>query len=72
MDEPIKMYRNMIWNILDEGSKLTVIGILMQNGFSGDCKLISKVDSDTTVMEVSDNYGHQLILPINILDILND
>ena len=72
MDEPIKMYRNMIWDILDDGSKLTVIGILMQNEFSGDCKLISKVDGNITVMEVNDNYGHQLILPINILDILNE
>ena len=65
------VYKNMIWEILDQGSKLAILTLLMENDFKGNCKLISKVDGDTTIMEVTDEFGHQLILPINILDILN-
>ena len=72
MDEPIKVYENMIWEILDKGSKLTLISILMNNGFEGNCKLIAKIDGDVTVLEVNDESGHYMILPINILDILNE
>jgi hypothetical protein len=72
MDKPIKVYENMIWEILDKGSKLTLLSILMDNGFEGDCKLIAKIDGDVTVLEVNDESGHCMILPINILDILNE
>jgi hypothetical protein len=67
----IKMYNNMIWEILDDDSKLYILSILTEQGFQGDCKLISVVDGDTTIMEVTDAFEHRLILPINILDILN-
>ena len=72
MGDPIKVYKNMIWDILDEGSKLTLIDILMNNGFEGNCKLIAKIDGEVTVLEVNDESGHCMILPINILDILNE
>ena len=72
MDEPIKVYENMIWEILDESSKLTLISILMNNGFEGKCKLIAKIDGEVTVLEVNDESGHCMVLPINILDILNE
>lgn len=72
MEDPIKVYENMIWNILDEGSKLTLISVLMNNGFEGNCKLIAKIDGEVTVLEVNDESGHYMILPINILDILNE
>jgi len=72
MNEPIKIYENMIWEILDEGSKLALIGILMNNGFEGNCKMIAKIDGDKSVLEVNDESGHNMILPINILDILNE
>lgn len=72
MEGPIKVYENMIWDILDEGSKLTLISVLMNNGFEGNCKLIAKIDGDVTVLEVNDESGHYMILPINILDILNE
>jgi hypothetical protein len=72
MDKPIKVYENMIWEILDKGSKLTLLSILMDNGFEGNCKLIAKIDGDVTVLEVNDELGHCMILPINILDILNE
>ena len=72
MSEPIIVYKNLIWEILDTGSKLTLLDILMNNRFKGECKVISKVEGNTTVMEVTDNYGNCLVLPINILDILNN
>lgn len=71
MDEPICVYKNMIWEILDEGSKLTIIDMLIDNGFVGNCKLIAKIVGDVTVMEINDEYNHQLVLPIDIIDILN-
>lgn len=72
MNEPIKVYKNMIWEILDKGSKLTLLDILMNNGFEGNCKLIAKIDGEVTVLEVNDESGHYMTLPINILDILNE
>jgi hypothetical protein len=72
MNKPIKIYENMIWEILNEGSKLTLISLLMDSGFEGDCKLIAKVEGESTILEINDELGHNLILPINILDILND
>ena len=72
MEEPIKLYDNLLWEILDDGSKLAVIGLLMDSGFDGDCKMIAKIDGETTVLEVRDKHGHEMILPINILDILNN
>lgn len=72
MEDPIKVYENMIWDILDEGSKLTLISVLINNGFEGNCKLIAKIDGEVTVLEVNDESGHCMVLPINILDILNE
>lgn len=72
MDEPIIVYKNMIWDILDKGSQLALLDIMMENGFQGNCKLTSKIEGDTTVMEIRDEHEHYLVLPINILDILND
>lgn len=72
MNKPIKIYENMIWEILNEGSKLTLISLLMDSGFEGDCKIIAKVEGESTILEINDELGHNLILPINILDILND
>lgn len=72
MDEPIRVYKNMIWEILSDESKLFILELLIQGEFKGDCKLISRVDNETTIMEIRDKHGHEMILPINILDILND
>lgn len=72
MKEPVKLYENLLWEILDDGSKLAVIEILIESGFDGICKMIAKIDGETTVLEVRDEHGHELILPINILDILNN
>ena len=72
MDEPIIVYKNMIWEILDKGSKLTLLDIMMNNGFQGNCKLTAKIEGEISVMEVRDESGHYLVLPINIIDILNE
>lgn len=68
MDIPIEVYKNLIWEILDDSSKLYIIELLMNQGFKGECKVIAK----DGCLEVNDNYGNQMILPINILDILNE
>jgi hypothetical protein len=62
----------MIWDILDDGSKLYIINLLINSGFTGECKLISKVVGNTTIMEIKDETGKVMELPINILDILNN
>lgn len=72
MNEGIHVYGNLLWDILDQESKLFIITLLMENGFDGECKLISVIDGDTTIMEVTDTFGHSMVLPINILDILNN
>lgn len=72
MDEPIRVYKNMIWEILSDESKLFILELLIQGEFKGDCKLMSIVEGGTTIMEIRDNYNHYMVLPINILDILND
>lgn len=72
MDEPIRVYKNMIWEILSDESKLFILELLIQGEFKGDCKLITVVEGGTTIMEIRDNYDHYMVLPINILDILND
>lgn len=69
MDEkPIVMYKNLLWEILDNGSKLYILGLLIEQGFKGECKLITK----DGVLEITDKFGKQLIIPIDILALLND
>lgn len=68
----IKVYENLIWNILDDDSKSFIITLLSEQKFQGECKLISKVSGDSTILEINDNFEHSLVLPINILDILNE
>lgn len=72
MDKPIIVYKNMVWEILSDESKLLILSLLLDNGFEGNCKLISVVDGESTIMEVTDESDHKLVLPINILDILNN
>lgn len=71
MSNPIIIYKNMIWEILDQGSKLAILSLLMENGFEGNCKVISEVANGTTVLKFTDDFNHEMVLPINILDILN-
>lgn len=72
MSESLKIYENILWSLLDEGSQLYILNILMESGFKGETKIISKILGDTSVMTVTDNYDHEIELPINIVDILNN
>jgi hypothetical protein len=71
MEKPINIYKNLLWDILDDESKLTLIGILIKNGFEGDCKITTKIDGDSSVLEVRDESNHYLLLPVDIIDMLN-
>ena len=71
VEKPINVYKNLLWEILDDESKLALIGILINNGFVGDCKITSKVEGEASVLEVVDDYEHYLLLPIDILEMLN-
>lgn len=71
VEKPINVYKNLLWEILDDESKLALIGILINNGFVGDCKITSKIEGGTSVLEVVDEYEHYLLLPIDILEMLN-
>ena len=68
----IKPYENMIWYILDDESKEFVISYLAEQGFQGECKLVAIINGDVTNLQITDNYEHSLVLPIDILDILNN
>jgi hypothetical protein len=72
MKDGVHVYTNLLWDILDQESKLFIITLLIENNFDGECKLTSIIDGETTIIEVTDTFGHSMILPINILDILND
>ena len=71
VEKPINVYKNLLWEILDDESKLALIGILINNSFVGDCKITSKVKGEASVLEVVDEYEHYLLLPIDILEMLN-
>lgn len=68
----ITPYNNMIWYILDDESKEFIIALLTKQGFQGECKLIAVVNEGIANLQVTDNYEHSIVLPIDILDILNN
>lgn len=72
----IKVKQNYIWGMLDEGSQLFIINLLMEKGFKGEVSVIGKpnVKDDGSVaveIHITDEEENNLTLPINILDILN-
>ena len=71
VEKPINVYKKLFWEILDDESKLALIDILINNSFVGDCKITSKIEGETSVLEVVDEYEHYLLLPIDILEMLN-
>lgn len=68
----LSIYKNILWDLLDEGSQSYILSIITDQGFKEECKLISKVVGDKTVMFISDNHDHELEIPIDILDIINN
>ena len=71
MDKGIKIYKNLLWDILDESSQLFILSLLIDLGFDGNCKMEAVIKDDICVMVVKDEIGNEKEFPINILDILN-
>ena len=69
MEKPIHVYENLLWDIIDDSSKIYILTLLIENNFSGECIITSVV---VTIIRVTDEKGSLLKLPINILDILNN
>lgn len=72
MDEPISMYENLLWTILDEGSKIFILTLLIKNDFVGECKLTAKIKGDITVIVIEDEEEKSIEIPIDILSVLNN
>ena len=67
-------YENMLWDILDDGSKIYILTLMIKNDFEGECKLTSEIrgeESKHTIIIIRDENGKEMELPIDILDILN-
>lgn len=68
----ISIYKNRLWNLLDDSSQLYILTNIIKNDFKGECRLIAKVVGEGTIMTISDEHGKSLDIPIDILDILNN
>ena len=66
----LKIYNNLLWDLLDDESKLNIITLSISKGFVGEIKLKSIIRDNVTVMIVEDEKGEKIELPIEILDIL--
>ena len=67
----LHIYENLLWNILDDGSKIYILTLLIKNEFEGECKVTSEIIDNTTQLVIRDMHGKEINLPINVLDILN-
>ena len=67
----IEIYENVLWDILDEGSKECILEIMKNNGFIGKCKIIAAVRGNRSIMIIKDEADKMMELPINIIEILN-
>lgn len=72
MKEPIKIFENVLWTLLDDVSKLYILSLLLENDFNGESKLTVEISDNTTTIIAKDNYGHEIELPINVLSIINN
>lgn len=73
MSNVVTMYNNMMWNLLDDGSKLTVVDILMSKGIIGECKVVIRQYEEGTKLVILDNTGSDVILlPFDIFSLLNE
>lgn len=73
----IRVKKNYIWSMLDEGSQLWILNLLMERGFTGSVivtgKPVVKEDGNIPVeLYIEDEEKNSLTLPINILEILNN
>ena len=72
MSKPIYIYENLLWDVLDDESKLYILTIMIKNEFKGECKLTSTVHENSTVIFINDETDKNMELPIDILTILNN
>lgn len=73
----IRVKQNYIWSMLDEGSQLWILSLLLEQGFTGNVTVIGKpsVKEDGSIpieLYIEDENEHSITLPINMLDILNN
>lgn len=72
----LHIYENMLWNIIDDASKIYILTLLIKNDFEGECKVIAEVDKSSpeskVIILIRDENGKEMELPINVLDILNN
>lgn len=72
----LHIYENMLWNIIDDASKIYILTLLIKNDFEGECKVIAKADKKSPdyriIILLRDENGKEMELPINVLDILNN
>lgn len=74
-DKGFHIFENMLWDILDDSSKIYVLTLLIKNDFEGECKLTSEIrgeESKQAIIIIRDEKGKEIELPINVLDILNN
>lgn len=71
--EKVTIYNNMMWNLLDDGSKLTVIDVLMSEGIKGECKVVIEDSEEGTKLVILDSESNKVIsLPFDIFTLLNE
>ena len=74
-DKGFLIFENMLWDILDDSSKIYVLTLMIKNDFEGECKLTSEIrgeESKQAIIIIRDEKGKEMELPINVLDILNN
>ena len=72
----LHIYENMLWNIIDDASKIYILTLLIKNDFEGECRVLAEVDKESpeskVIILLRDENGKEMELPINVLDILNN
>lgn len=73
----ILIRQNYIWNMLDKGSQLYILDLVMESGLTGDIDVIGKPvvkEDEKIVVElfIIDENGNEINLPIDLLEIMNN
>lgn len=73
----ILIRQNYIWNMLDKGSQLYILDLVMESGLTGDIDVIGKpvVKEDGKIVVelfIIDENGNEINLPIDLLEIMNN
>lgn len=73
----ILIRQNYIWNMLDKGSQLYILDLVMESGLTGDIDVIGKpvVKEDGKIVVelfIIDENDNEINLPIDLLEIMNN